>query len=179
MGHTITAWAKATEEGTARLFNGSSQSIASLKALITGGLWVGGGLGGAPYNPPGPMSDTDLQGLIESAFFGYIIPLAWTLGLSYPVVINSGQACGAVNPIPNYISTTTGEATWACYPPSGQGSTLYYLVSPLGPANTCVPIGTHTGTKVCTANKFSQLSGMTALKSGKYGEVTLQKMISG
>ena len=130
--------------------------------------------GGQLLEPGSKVDDPTIQNAIEQALYGYLIPQAWSLsneGIA-PFVLDSGFDCSAVNPLPKYMSDSTGDASYTCYE-----NKLYYLLSPTGRAQNCdiVPCGIST----CTDNFFSLPPGITALDGTAYGGVTRDMFIIG
>jgi len=72
------------------------------------------------------LTVTQLREFSERAIFTALIPAAWRILKLYPVVIDSGFACGATGPLDHkYMLPDTGNNAWAC---DADGKKLYYLL---------------------------------------------------
>ncbi|KAK3936951.1 hypothetical protein QBC46DRAFT_461157 [Diplogelasinospora grovesii] len=108
------------------------------------------------------------------AFFAYAIPAIWSVSGVFPFVIDSGYACGTVDPLGAYLSTDTMHATWGCY-----NDKLYYLATPSGDAESC-PTGSCDGCEpVCTDNFFSAPPGLDSLDGTTFGGIPVSDLIQG
>ncbi|KAE8420410.1 hypothetical protein BDV36DRAFT_293297 [Aspergillus pseudocaelatus] len=93
------------------------------------------------------MSATEIQALIERAFYGYLIPRIWQGSGTRAFVIDTNHACDGSNPISDYLDDTDAEATAVCFEDK-----LYYVAYPDGnPGDTCQLPGS---TPVCVPLKF-------------------------
>jgi hypothetical protein len=133
LGQVINGWDKVMKVSLKRLFSGDDASIEALGNVISGGKLVFG----MPDNQVTHRSvmvpwDTffpDLRANIAKSIFGFAIPSLWSVSRAWPFVIDAGYDCDARNPLKDYLSVDTMEATGACV-----DGKLYYLASPEGEA---------------------------------------------
>ena len=126
-----------------------------------------GGAKTSPPIPPEPQSLSSLQASITKAFFGYSIPAIWTVSGNYPFIIDSGYDCSADNPITDYMTPETQQATYACH-----NNKLYYLATPTGDPQTC-------GDDGCIDNTFSAPPGISWLDGTSFGGIRVSDLIIG
>jgi hypothetical protein len=173
MGQSIWAWVNVTEKSVQLLFNGSDSSIGTLWDIIKDGKLIEGSLNN--QNPPTIDSDAVIQASIVRAFYAYTIPLAWTLSGTKAFVMDSGYACGTVDPVsPYYISSGDASKTSGCY-----NSKLYYLVYPSGEAESTIAASCPTCSPEIYDSPFSVPPGLDMLDGSAYGAITVQDLISG
>ncbi|KAJ5947147.1 Glycoside hydrolase superfamily [Penicillium verhagenii] len=171
MGSVLYGWSAAAENQLYTLFNGSSASITLLTTLISDGKLIEGS-GASPetgYDPT-TSTTTDVEGFIGTAFFGYAIPALWTAAGTAAFVIDSGYACSAQNPLTDYMTDSTQEATYACY-----NDNLYYLVYPDGTYEGC----TGNDEEACSQSYFTAPPGLDTLSNATWGGITLANLIEG
>jgi hypothetical protein len=171
MGQVIGAWGNATEQGLKTLFSGTDDAINTLTTLISDGKMIEGAVNGAAASPPVfPVqgSDAALQNTISKVFFGFSIPVIWSVSQTYAFIIDSGYSCGTVDPLGQYLTPDTMHATWACY-----NDKLYYLAAAVGAAEDCNDSG------ACSPNQFSAPPGIGSLDGKAFGGVTVSDLVTG
>ncbi|GMG12973.1 unnamed protein product [Aspergillus oryzae] len=147
-------WQNETENTSRYLFSGTEDAIRDLSKIIRDGQLIQGSFEGA--TPPTEMSATEIQALIERAFYGYLIPRIWQSSGTKAFVIDTNHACDGSNPIPDYLDDTNAETTAVCFEDK-----LYYLAYPDGNAgDTCQLPGS---TPVCVPLKFKVPPGLDEL----------------
>ncbi|EKV10555.1 glycoside hydrolase family 18 protein [Penicillium digitatum] len=182
LGSVVFGWAAIAENQLWTLFNGSDTSITLLGTLIANGNLIEGS-GGIPSVSPEPDADTNTQieGYISKAFFGFAIPSVWAVSGTAAFVVDSGYPCSAQNPLTEYMTVATQEATYACY-----NDKLYYLVYPHGKWNGCADENIVKNdcagcdpAPLCDPTYFSAPPGLSTLGSGSWGNITLSDLIEG
>ncbi|KAF7561921.1 hypothetical protein G7046_g2225 [Stylonectria norvegica] len=173
MGQTISIWGNVTEEAVKGLFNGLPDSIDQLTTLISDGKLIAGKGNLAPDDSD-DTTEAALEESISKAFFGYAIPVIWSLSGTYPFIIDSGYDCGVVDPLGAYLDTATMHKTTGCY-----GGKLYYLASPKGAAKKCHNTCSPHCENVCVDNTFSAPPGIEWLDGTTYGGITIHDLIAG
>jgi hypothetical protein len=173
MGNVMTALANASVVALADIFDGSDASIATLGATIANGAMVG--TDGTPSDSVSNAGGV-LTGLLTRGLYAFAISQIWPQSGNYAFVLDSGSACGTVDPLPAYMSSDTMHKTWACY----QGK-LYYLVYPAAASSTaCSPnCEGETCSPGCGNSFFSPPPGIDNLDGTKYAGVTISDLISG
>lgn len=153
------------------MFNGSDTSVALLGTLIANGNLIEGN-GGSPVVSYTPSSQkiTDIESSISKAFFGFAIPAVWTVSGTPAFVLDSGYPCSAQNPLSQYMTAATQEATYACY-----NNNLYYLVYPDGAWSSC----SSEDDGQCNSTYFTPPPGLSTLGPGSWGGITLSDLIEG
>lgn len=143
------------------------------------------GSGGSPvvdFNSTA-TSFNNLEGYINKAFFGFAIPAVWTASNNAAFIVDSGYACGTVNPLTQYMTVDTQEATYSCY-----NGNLYYLASASGDWRGCtsedVALPLHVDTvspppPVCDPTFFTAPPGMDALGPDVWGGLTIDDIVKG
>ncbi|GKZ37253.1 hypothetical protein AbraIFM66950_008710 [Aspergillus brasiliensis] len=186
LGSVVAGWAATAEDQLWNLFNGSDTSISLLGTLIANGNLIEGG-GGKPSTTyiTNDETNTQIEGYINKAFFGFAIPSVWAVSGTAAFVVDSGYPCSAQNPLTDYMTASTQESTYACY-----NDKLYYLVHPDGKwrgcpdkdKNTlktdCVDCGP-TSTSCDDQTYFTAPPGLSSLGSGAWGNITLSDLIIG
>ena len=144
------------------------------------------GSGSSPTASPKPDDETNsqIESYISRAFFGFAIPEVWTVSGTAAFVVDSGYPCSAQNPLTEYMTAATQEATYACYKDK-----LYYLVHPDGTwvgcpdediaKIDCVDCGGSTSTCGEDATYFTAPPGLSSLGSGPWDNITLSDLIVG
>jgi hypothetical protein len=117
---------------------------------------------------PDDTTTTDVESSIIQAFFGFAIPAVWTVSGTPAFVIDSGYPCSAQNPLTQYMTAATQEATYACY-----NNNLYYLVYPDGKWSGC------SDNNGSTCTYFTPPPGLSSLINGNWGGITLTDLIEG
>ncbi|KAE8340580.1 hypothetical protein BDV24DRAFT_175262 [Aspergillus arachidicola] len=147
-------WQNETENTSRYLFSGTEDAIRDLTKIIRDGQLIQGSFEGA--TPPTEMSATEIQALVERAFYGYLIPRIWQSSGTRAFVIDTNHACDGSNPIPDYLHDTDAETTAVCFEDK-----LYYVAYPDGNAgDTCQLPGS---TPVCVPLKFKVPPGLDEL----------------
>lgn len=143
------------------------------------------GSGGSPvvdFNSTA-TSFNNLEGYINKAFFSFAIPAVWTASNNAAFIVDSGYACGTVNPLTQYMTVETQEATYSCY-----NGNLYYLASASGDWRGCtsedVALPLHVDTvspppPVCDPTFFTAPPGMDALGPDVWGGLTIDDIVKG
>ncbi|KAJ3483725.1 hypothetical protein NLG97_g7237 [Lecanicillium saksenae] len=174
MSQTVLLWSKSVEMAAQKLFNGEDDSIAALTSIISDGKLIPGSTGDVPsVKEIASELASDMTAKMAKAFYAYAIPAIWDAAGAYPFVIDSGYACGTIDPLSAYMTVDTMRATWACYE-----DRLYYLASLKGDAYKNVQNPTGPGTHR-ERNKFSAPAGVTSMGGALYGGVTLTELITG
>lgn len=124
LGQAITAWDNVTTMALDKMFDGSDKSIEILYNIISDGKLLSGDGGEASLEPP-KTSEAELQANIAKDFFGYAIPTAWLFSKHYAFVVDSGYPCDTKDPLEDYLSEDTMNATYCCH-----DDKLYYLAAP-------------------------------------------------
>jgi hypothetical protein len=160
----MSAWANAVSQINSNLFNGSATSLSDLGNLIQNGNMIEANI---------LVDAVVTQKAIEKALYAQLIPLAWPLsnqGPPSPFVLDSGFPCGAINPVPQYVSDDVAGHTAGCY-----NNNLYYLlnidpnaVNCDGSSAMCHPMGT-----------FPMLPGTPSMDGTNWGGLTVNDLISG
>lgn len=163
MGQVVNAWATVIDTTLSTLFDGSDGSINTLTTMISDGKMIDGN---GAYPNGTVQNSTDIHASVAKTFFAYAIPAIWSVSGRAPFIVDSGYACGTVDPLSQYMSTDTMHATAGCY--NGQ---LYYLASLSGSSESCA--------EECTPNLFSAPPGLDSLDGQSWGGVTLSDLITG
>lgn len=167
----ITLWSQTSIATLLKLFDGSDRSILTLGGLVDHGTQLPGkgGFVAGSNSYTGP----DGQTWIAKALYAYMIPKAWSLGQEvYPVVLDSGAACGAVAPISQFVDEADGVKTFGCV-----DNRLYYLMQAgAGPTIDCSG-GGDVGTS-CTDLQFGMLKGTDSMQGGAWGGVRVVDLIT-
>ncbi|KAB8277072.1 hypothetical protein BDV30DRAFT_223672 [Aspergillus minisclerotigenes] len=154
------SWQNETERASQYLFGGTEDAISDLTKLIRDGQLIQGSLEG--NKPTVKMTATDIQALIERAFYGYLIPRIWQSSGTRAFVIDTNHACDGSNPISDYLDDIDAETAAVCFEDK-----LYYVAYPDGNAgDTCQLPGS---TPVCVPLKFKVPPGLEGL-TGAYDE---------
>ncbi|EIT73813.1 chitinase [Aspergillus oryzae 100-8] len=154
------SWQNETERASQYLFSGTEDAISDLTKLIRDGQLIQGSLEG--NKPTVKMTATDIQALIERAFYGYLIPRIWQSSGTRAFVIDTNHACDGSNPISDYLDDIDAETAAVCFEDK-----LYYVAYPDGNAgDTCQLPGS---TPVCVPLKFKVPPGLESL-TGAYDE---------
>ncbi|SPQ21569.1 e2cb8c7a-6b71-4cba-a482-675fd0a9b2df [Thermothielavioides terrestris] len=176
LGTVLTGWAAAAEAAVGALFNGTDESINMLTTLISGGNFIDGSVDGTPESMPnGTSHDTQsaLNAIVAKVFFAYAIPAVWNASGQAVFVMDTGFACGTVDPMGGDLSTDTMHATWGCW-----DNMLYYLVNPAGASQDCD--GSSDTAVTCRDNMFSAPPGIDSLDGNtRFGGITVQDLIAG
>ncbi|KAL7939413.1 glycoside hydrolase family 18 protein [Trichoderma chlorosporum] len=182
MGQVISGWAAIIENQLYNLFNGSATSTALLGTMIANGNLIECN-GSAPSISYASDNSTNAKVIeyINKAFFGFAIPALWTVAGTSAFVVDSGYACGTVNPLTQYMTEDTQEATYACF-----DGNLYYLVYPDGDWHDCadedVALSVDTvepPPPECTPSYFTAPPGLDTLGTGPWGNISLYDLIAG
>ncbi|KAL2023348.1 hypothetical protein VTK56DRAFT_3086 [Thermocarpiscus australiensis] len=177
LGGVLTGWAAAAEKAAGDLFSGNDDPINTLTTLISDGNFIEGGEDGIGNSMPTDTpadSQTALNAMVAKVFFAFAIPAIWSASGQAAFVIDSGFACGTIDPMGGYLSPDTMHATWACW-----DGMLYYLAMPSGEGQTCD--GGGDGTAVtCRDNQFSAPPGIDSLDGqSAFGGVTVKDLVIG
>lgn len=168
------------------LFNGSESAVDKLTTLVANSNFVAG-MDGAPlgeYNATTQGTD-DLGGYIGKAFFGFSIPVAWTLSGTSAFVLDSGNSCGTQNPLTEFMTVDTQQATYACF-----NNNLYYLVRPDGDWKGCPSDSTAKIDSIncvdcdppppeCNPTYFTASPGLDRIDGANWGNMTISDLIVG
>ncbi|KAI0164012.1 hypothetical protein GGR57DRAFT_489709 [Xylariaceae sp. FL1272] len=182
VGQVIDAWASVIEKTVAYLYNGSDASIDSLSKIIADGRLIQGSYNGHA-DDAGPHSSqntsyTSLDRMTKSVFWGFTIPLGWTLSNNHAFILDSDVDCNAIgNPLPDYLTNDLEMATKYCYEPANK---RYYLVATAGDGEFC--LGTDIGGSACADSFFQPSPGLKELTGdhdSPYGSLTLETMVLG
>ncbi|PYH88504.1 hypothetical protein BO71DRAFT_467833 [Aspergillus ellipticus CBS 707.79] len=159
-------------------------SIALLTKLMTNGNLIEGS-GGAPGigNTTTTGTTSQIESSINKAFFGFAIPSVWAVSGTSAFVVDSGYPCSAQNPLTDYMTAATQEATYSSY-----NDKLYYLDHPDGAWKGCTvtekELAQRTdcpecGTSTCVedATYFTAPPGLSSLGGGSWGYITLPELI--
>ncbi|KAM0511469.1 hypothetical protein ACHAPE_009823 [Trichoderma viride] len=184
LGSVLHGWTTLASYQLRCLFNGSDTSTNLLTTLMGSGNLIEGS-GGSPvvdFNST-TTSFNNLEGYINKAFFGFAIPAVWTASNNAAFIVDSGYACGTVNPLTQYMTVETQEATYSCY-----NGNLYYLASASGDWRGCtsedVALPLHVDTvspppPVCDPTFFTAPPGMDALGPDVWGGLTIDDIVKG
>jgi len=95
----------------------------------------------------------------------------WTFSGNAAFVLDSGYPCSAQNPLSQYMTAATQEATYTCY-----NNNLYYLVYPDGEWSSCT-----TGSDgTCQGGSyFTAPPGLSTFSSSTWGGLTLADITEG
>ena len=173
MGNVILAWQTIIRGNNAWLFSGAPDAISAIGTLISNG----GLLEPSKVSVYTSINST-IQGAIEGAVYGQLIPSAWSYSNEEisPFILKSGAACGTSNPLPAYMSSSDGDATWYC---NQADNMIYYLMAVHGSqAQDCKVTGCG-GKPDCTPNKFGQPPGLSKLNGTAYGGIVYADFIIG
>lgn len=123
-------------------------------------------------------TNTDIENFINKAFFGFAIPSVWTASGTAAFVIDSGYPCSAQNPLTQYMTAATQEATYACYK-----NNLYYLVYPDGTwrgcSNQAIDCVDCDPPPPCNPTFFTPPPGLSTLGPNSWGGISLSDLIEG
>lgn len=175
MAEAMAAWSSSAAQQLVNLFDGSDGSITALGAAIANGALVAGN-GGATANitKSSPYVST-LAGILAKGSFAFAIANIWPQAGTQAFVVDSGFACGTINPLGKYMTTDTMEKTFGCY-----NNKLYYLVYPKGDASFCDPnCGGLTCSSNCHDGMFVAPPGIDGLDGKAFGGVKVVDIISG
>ncbi|KAL4768027.1 putative necrosis-inducing factor-domain-containing protein [Aspergillus nidulans var. acristatus] len=172
LGQSAGLWDRANTMGLATLFDGSDDSIKTLKSLVADGHFINGASDlsdGDGFD--GKTGNDTVTDAFAKALYGYAIPVLWQASGHHPFIIDTQRSC---------TSDSDGDdekLATACY-----GGKLYKLADPDGESRSCrenaqtgVKCGQHDG----TYNDFATLSGVDELKDGAWGGVTPRDIIVG
>lgn len=159
MGEVIEGWEAITVKSLEKMLNGSDDSLAVLDKLLDNGAMYPRGAS--------PESDLDLMSNIQKAFFAYAIPILWFRAGYYPFIIDSGAACGTINPITKYMTEEVQGQTGVCY-----NNREYFLAMVEGDPQTCTEAD-------CEDNKFSAPKGNAGLNGKDYGGLKRDDIVAG
>ncbi|KGQ05404.1 Killer toxin subunits alpha/beta [Beauveria bassiana D1-5] len=129
--------------------------------------------GDAPKPGDDDYNTPELEASVSKAFFGYAIPALWSVSGAFPVVLDTGYACGKVDPIKGYMTPDTMHKTYACV-----DNKMYYLGSAKGDAQYCYKPAVGCP-DVCRDEKFTAPPGLDSLDKTSFGGVTLQDLVEG
>ncbi|RAL13110.1 glycoside hydrolase family 18 protein [Aspergillus homomorphus CBS 101889] len=154
LGSVVSGWANVTQNQLWNLFNGSETSIALLTRMIANGDLIEGSSAAPSVKPSTtPETTTQSESSIDKAFFGFAIPSVWAVSGAAAFVVDSGYPCSAQNPLSDYMTAATQEATYSCY-----NDKLYYLVR---------------------RDLLHGAPGLSSLGGGAWGGITLDDLIKG
>ena len=122
------------------------------------------------YSTPTNSETSTIEGFIDQAFFGFAIPEVWLASGTAAFVIDSGYPCSAQNPLSQYMTAATQEATSTCYK-----NDLYYLVYPDGSWSDCAS----QNNGQCQGTYFTAPPGLSTLIPTSWGGITLANIIEG
>ncbi|CAF9932295.1 MAG: hypothetical protein HETSPECPRED_008325 [Heterodermia speciosa] len=164
----VKAWTTTLDVYNQQLFNGSDASNTLLFTQIDEGKVLEAGF---------QQDDLMIQNAMEKAVYGYLIPQAWSLsnGQISPVVVDSGAACGTIDPVKKYISVDIGDASFVCY-----NNIIYYLVGASGLVDDC--FGSAEDNELCDstlAPSLKALPGLGELDGNQWGGVLKDDFIIG
>ncbi|RAK99289.1 glycoside hydrolase family 18 protein [Aspergillus ibericus CBS 121593] len=185
LGSVVAGWSAIAQDQLWNLFNGSDASISLLTTLIANGNLIECSGGSASVSAkPDSQTNAQIESYISKAFFGFAIPSVWEVSGTAAFVVDSGYPCSAQNPLTDYMTAATQEATYSCYKDK-----LYYLVHPDGtwrgcPSNDtetidCVDCGSVSPSPCDYATYFTAPPGLSSLASGFWGNITLSDLIEG
>ncbi|RAH64784.1 glycoside hydrolase family 18 protein [Aspergillus aculeatinus CBS 121060] len=185
LGSVISGWANVTQNELWNLFNGSETSITLLTQMIANGnLIEGSGAVPSVSSSTTPETTTQIESSINKAFFGFAIPSVWAVSGTDAFVVDSGYNCSAQNPLSDYMTAATQEATYSCY-----NDKLYYLVRADGKWSGCPAekkLGKRAdcpdcGTSECgeDATYFTAPPGLSSVGGDAWGGITLDDLIKG
>lgn len=116
---------------------------------------------------PTPLSALDVVAYIEKAFFSVLLPHGWALGGTAVFVLDSGYACGTVDPEITFFNTARdGVNAWSCV-----DDKLYYLAGLSGNAKVCAD--------TCMPANFKRAPGVDKLDGNHWGGITVEDVIVG
>ncbi|KAL6233081.1 hypothetical protein BDW75DRAFT_252210 [Aspergillus navahoensis] len=172
LGQSAGLWDRANTMGLATLFDGTDDSIKTLKSLVADGHFINGASGlGDGDGFDGKTGNDTVTDAFAKALYGYAIPVLWQASGHHPFIIDTQRSC---------TSDSDGDddkLAWACY-----GGKLYKLADPDGESRSCrenAQTGVKCGQHGDTYNDFATLSGVDELKDGAWGGVTPQDIIIG
>ncbi|KAH0426127.1 glycosylhydrolase family 18-6 [Colletotrichum camelliae] len=157
LGNAIAGWTKVASATLTKLFDGSDTSLDILEEAMADGRLI---------SEPGANESGGLSDNIFKAFYGFAIPALWQASRASVFVVDAGTDCNANNPLSNYLSEKTMQATGVCY-----GGKRYYLVHLEGEAYDCFEGG-------CLERKFSAPPGIGSLNAKDF-YVTKDDLVKG
>ncbi|KAL4756034.1 uncharacterized protein BDW70DRAFT_166856 [Aspergillus foveolatus] len=172
LGQSAGLWDRANTIGLASLFDGSDDSIKTVKSLVADGHFINGASDlsdGDGFD--GKTGNDTVTDAFAKALYGYAIPVLWQASGHHPFIIDTQRSC---------TSDSDGDddkLATACY-----GGKLYKLADPDGESRSCrenAQTGVKCGQHGDTYNDFATLSGVDELKDGAWGGVTPRGIIVG
>ncbi|RFU79626.1 glycoside hydrolase, superfamily [Trichoderma arundinaceum] len=182
LGSVVFGWASLAENQLYTLFNGSEASVTLLGTMIANGNLIECSSGSPLIDcQTNSETNTQIEILINKAFFGFAIPEVWTVSGTAAFVVDSGYPCGTVNPLTQYMTVETQEATYSC-----SNGKLYYLVYPDGDWQGCPNEDVALTVDMvepslpeCKPTYFSASPGLSTLGPGSWGNITVSDLIAG
>ncbi|EGX87986.1 Glycoside hydrolase [Cordyceps militaris CM01] len=172
MAQTVDLWTASVEASAMWLFNGTDEAISALTTIISDGKLIDGSNKITPNVRDDFQTATALKANMAKAFYAYAIPAVWNAAGAHPFVVDSGYACGTIDPLGRYMDVGTMRQTWSCYE-----DRLYYLAIPKGEPYRYVM--NPKGSSVRVRNKFSAPAGIGSMGSDLFGGVKLSEIITG
>jgi hypothetical protein len=169
MGQVIWGWLNLTEQANDFVFSGQEAAIAPLTTFIQNGHFIEGNLSG--HAKPDPPSNSVLQASIMRMFYGFSIPVVWSLSGTSAFVTDSGYPCSTSNPlVPDYLTVIDSSATEVCF-----NNEVSYLVGMNPDATQCNP-----GEKGCISPPpFTTPPGLDALGNSQYAGLNISDLVIG
>ncbi|KAL1853192.1 hypothetical protein VTK73DRAFT_9058 [Phialemonium thermophilum] len=175
IGHVLRMWENATETLSHSLFDGTAPSVDVLTGLISDGKLLDGDAKNHSANAA-ELTLSEMVGFVERGYYGFIIPQIWNVSSTVPFVMDTGYACGTINPMSDYLGDADAAATYVCHAPTNK---MYYLVSVRGSAQNCNCGVSCTTGHACLENKFVTPPGLEHLDGSSYGGVTRDDLVYG
>lgn len=155
MGHVFSGWSAVIENQLYTLFDGSEASVKLLGSTLANGnlLECNNTIVVDHIDPNDQMGN-----FIQKVFHALAIPGLWAVSGTKAFVVNSGSPCGTINPLTEYMTEATQEATYSCH-----NGSLYYLVYPGDDRH----------------GYFTAPPGLDSIAKGLWGNLTLSDLIAG
>ncbi|KAL4982965.1 hypothetical protein BDW68DRAFT_191715 [Aspergillus falconensis] len=172
LGQSAGLWDRANTMGLATLFDGTDDSIKTLKSLVADGHFINGASDlGDGDGFDGKTGNDTVTDAFAKALYGYAIPVLWQASGHHPFIIDTQRSCASDS------DGDDDKLATACY-----GGKLYKLADPDGESRACrenAQTGVKCGQHGDTYNDFATLSGVDELKDGAWGGVTPRDIIVG
>ncbi|KAL4904081.1 hypothetical protein BDW74DRAFT_185756 [Aspergillus multicolor] len=172
LGQSAGIWDRANTIGLATLFDGSDDSIDTLKTLVADGHFANGAsAGGDEDGFDAKTGNETVTDAFTKAYYGFAIPAIWQSSGHHPFIIDTQRSCTSDD------DGDDDDLASACY----QGK-LYKLADPDGKSQSCrenAQTGVKCGSDGVTYNDFATPNGVDQLKDSAWGGVTAQDIITG
>ncbi|KAL7803464.1 hypothetical protein V8C44DRAFT_276130 [Trichoderma aethiopicum] len=155
IGHAFSGWSAVIENQLYTLFDGSEASVKLLGSTLANGnlLECNNTIVVDHIDPNDQMGN-----FIQKVFHALAIPGLWAVSGTKAFVVDSGSPCGTINPLTEYMTEATQEATYSCH-----NGSLYYLVYPGDDRH----------------GYFTAPPGLDGIAKGFWGNLTVSDLIAG